>query len=706
MWGHRARDRTARTRANTTPVLMVVAVAASVGLAAIAASPGAARTMTRRTRLAPRITTSTPIALDVPSNGSDPLVAFDPVTSTTFVAWSNVQGAGSGVDLCVLPANTNSCEGGGPVLLSVSELENPAISGDNTISLGGLTVLPNGDVVVIGTPVANSSVAWESPGDGSAFLTSGQGLQNGGTFISPVSLFYAFNNAVALNNTDVALLDDYSDYFSDSPYAGPESPLFPNTEDNENSNQGNGGLYPRKSLETSGPEIAAMQAPPPAAAGTDIVVAVGDNFGGPNVTPSGCINRYSTGYAVSAGTVNGASKAAGTLNGEGIPGYGLLACSAESPVLASGGGAGIGVLEQEGNGISGAGSTWTVNYRPFTPTATGGSFNSGSAQLQDITAVSLDGAEDLDASEDSSKGVYASWVDKQGLVLEYSPNGGNTWNGANPQKELSNGATQGNPVIAGVGNGIGEVAYTANLGSGTQVFLQTVDFNPPTPTTLSSEQTSGLTSGANISITGGTVGETDRAAISGTNAGISGGSVTYNLYSSSNCKASSKVFGDVKTVTGGLAAASGPVTKSLAAGTYYWKDAYSGDVTNQASTSSCGSEKLTVAPVSVVGSGTTTGTTLTFTISCSAACTVTVTVELPAGSATRAGDKKSKKAIKLASGKFKLSKRGKDKLKLDWNKYAHGLVKKDHDKLTTTLLLTTTVSKHTFKTASKLKVRK
>ncbi len=221
---------------------------------------------------------------------------------------------------------------------------------------------------MIGTPVSTGSVAWESPGDGSAFLSSSHGLQNGGKFISPVSLFYTFGNAVALSNTDVGLLDDYGNFFSDSPFAGPESPAISSPNSNPS------GQYPRKGLDTNGPEIAAEPAPAPAPAGTDIVVGVGSNNSAAQLTPTGCLNYAATGYGVSAGEVDGTSKAGGTLNGEGLPNYQLLACSAEEPVLASGGQSGIGVLEEEGSAISGAGPDWQMDYRPFIATATGGSF--------------------------------------------------------------------------------------------------------------------------------------------------------------------------------------------------------------------------------------------------------------------------------------------------------------------------------------------
>ncbi len=288
----------------------------------------------------------------------------------------------------------------------------------NRPGLGGLVVLPNGEAVVIGTPVSTGSIAWASPAGGAAFLSGDHGLQNGGQFISPVSLYRTGGNAVALSNTDVGLLDDYGNFFSDSPFAGPESP-------NPAVSTNAGDQYPRKALDTDGPEIAAEPAPPPAAAGTDIVVGVGSNNSSAQLTPAGCLNDAATGYGVSVGQVDGTSKATGTLNKEGLPAYQLLACSAEAPVLAQGGQDGIGALEEEGSAISGAGSDYQLDYRPFAATATGGSFGAP-VELADVTGEVLDGVDSLDLSEDSNTGVYALWESGR-AVLDYSSNGGATW---------------------------------------------------------------------------------------------------------------------------------------------------------------------------------------------------------------------------------------------------------------------------------------
>ena len=93
---------------------------------------------------------ASPVALDAPENGTAPLIAYDSSTQTTYVAWSDpVQ---PGVDLCVLPAGATGCEGGAPVLLEDSKY--PGYSVGNHPGLGGLVVLPNGEAVVIGTPVS------------------------------------------------------------------------------------------------------------------------------------------------------------------------------------------------------------------------------------------------------------------------------------------------------------------------------------------------------------------------------------------------------------------------------------------------------------------------------------------------------------------------------------------------------------------------
>lgn len=654
----------------------------------------------------PSVATAGTIALDAPDNGAAPLVAFDPVSQVTFVTWEDP--ITDMPDLCVLPAGAGGCEGGAPLQLNDAHYNAGNFSGP-----GGLVVLPDGNVVLIGTPTSTASVAWESPADGSGFFAAGNGLQNGGNTISPVSLFYAFDNAVALSNSDVALLDDYGDYFSDSPFAA-TSPAINASNSNQTTPPGE---FSRKSLWSAGPEIAAETAPPPAPAGTDIVVGVGDNFSGPSLGLPGCLNSSGTGFGVSAGVVNGASAGAGTLNSKGLPAYGVLTCSAEAPVLAQGGQDGIGELEQDGNGNDGAGSTYTINYRAFVATATGGSFGP-SLQLADVTSQVLAGVNSTDLAEDSGTGVYAAWTDEQGLVLDYSADGGASWGG--PVVVPGPPAGFGDPVIDGVGGGTAQIAFKSNPGTGTQVFLEQVNYQAlvaaeatpvATATTVTTSQTAGTTTGAEIAVPAGTVGETDRATIAGTNAGSAGGTVAYALYSSSTCSAASQLANSTAAVVGGVAGPSSAVTVALSPGNYYWRATYSGDAKNAASQSECGSEVLIVNPASTIGgSGASTSTTVTLTITCAQTpCTVTVTITVPVTTtATRrltASKRKTvTKILTLASGTFKIKKKGPNVLVVNLSKKGKSYLASKHGRLTASVLVTEKIGGHTFLTTHTLKI--
>ena len=695
--------RTGRTRI----VGLGVAVVAGLSLGAPAAASAAA------------------VALDAPDNGSPPLVAYSPVDHNTYVAWTAP--SNGGIDLCVFPAGATACENGVQDLTDTVS-GGPDLTGAAAPEIAGLVVLPNGEVVVLGSTAqgAVGTLSWASASGGAGFFASGNGLQNGGNPISPVSMFYTVNNAVALSNSDVALFDSFDhsySFFSDSPFAGPEFPTTlamdtcpSNTGAGPQGNANNCGQFDDQKLETLGSVIAAEPAPPPAASGTDVVVGVGANNGSLQTTPSGCVNYAATGFGVSVGKV-GASSAAGSLNGNGLQpnGFQLLACSAETPVLTSpiGGTQGIGVIEQEGNGIDGAGSTYAIDFRPFTLNAsTPASSTWGSpVQLEDISSLSLAGADNIDATDDAADGVYASWEDKQGLVLDYSPNGGATWDGPVVVPALSTGGAQSDPTIAGIGSGVVEVAYEANLGTGNQVFLQAIDAIPPapaTPVTVTTSQTSGTASGASISIPAGTVGETDTATLAGTNAAAATGTVTYNLYSNSSCTGTA-VATSTGAVTAGKAAPSQPATASLTPGSYYWEASYGGDALNLAATSACGSEVLTVTAASTQPTtGSSNGSTITITVSCSIACTVTATITVGGGAAAdRAGAARATTLghatlVLKAAGKgtltFKLSKKSKKTLKT--------LFKKDHGKVTATLSLSTKAGNGTFPSTGKLVIAK
>jgi hypothetical protein len=410
-----------------------------------------------------------PVALDSPNDGASPLVAYDHGTGATYVAWGDGDSPNAtGIELCVIAANATGCTGGSPVTLSdpyVTQL-------DGTVGIAGLVVEPNGEAVVLGSTSQGGvgTVAWASAPGGSGFFAPGNGLENGGQPISPVSLYYTTGNAVSLGDGDVGLLDDYGDFFSDSLLAGPESPLITSTDGNSNT----AGNFNRKSLDSAGAEIGAE--PTPGVPGSETVVAVADNYADQSYKPPGCFNYAASGYGVTVGTVNGASNAAGTLNGEGIPNYGVLHCSAAGPVIASGGTHGMGVLEEEGPEISGQGKDITMDWRPFDATSTGGSFGAA-VKLQDITRYVVVDAFDLQVVDDATAGVYAEWKDEQGLMLDYSPNGGVTWYPPVVGPKLSpDSETPSDPEIAGLGSGVFDLVYDHDPGSGTRIYSDVIPY--------------------------------------------------------------------------------------------------------------------------------------------------------------------------------------------------------------------------------------
>ena len=83
----------------------------------------------------------------------------------------------------------------------------------------------------------------------------------------------------------------------------------------------------------------------------------------------------------------------------------------------------------------------------------------------------------------------------------------------------------------------------------------------------------------------------DTATLSGATP-TAGGTVTYTYYSNSACSAGGTPAG-TKTVAGGVVPNSNSITFNTV-GTYYWQAVYSGDTSNNAATSACGSEILTV----------------------------------------------------------------------------------------------------------------
>jgi hypothetical protein len=110
------------------------------------------------------------------------------------------------------------------------------------------------------------------------------------------------------------------------------------------------------------------------------------------------------------------------------------------------------------------------------------------------------------------------------------------------------------------------------------------------PTTLSTTLAGDGQSGPSITVKEG-AGVTDTATIEGENGSKATGTLTYKVYSDSEC---TQEVADAGTVSVTGAAAPPSDAEILAPGTYYWQATYSGDGANIGSKNECGSEVETV----------------------------------------------------------------------------------------------------------------
>ncbi len=199
--------------------------------------------------------------------------------------------------------------------------------------------------------------------------------------------------------------------------------------------------------------------------------------------------------------------------------------------------------------------------------------------------------------------IYIAWVALNGgggrvIDLLESTDGGASFHGEREIAQVKS-SFAGPPRLAAADSGAGWLTFADEGG------LEVADLNPvvkvapapllgpptPTATTTATTQSGAGISGSSLTVPLGTP-VTDQARIAGTHAATATGTVTYQLYKDSKC---TKAFGSgsVAAVAAGAAGHSAAVKPVV--GTYYWKAVYSGDAANSASTSSCGSEVLTVA---------------------------------------------------------------------------------------------------------------
>jgi hypothetical protein len=383
----------------------------------------------------------------------------------------------------------------------------------------------------------------------------------------------------------------------------------------------------------------------------------------------------------------------------------------QTPSLAGGTG-GLYLLSADGSLASNPDDPTAVDIRSYN--ATSHTFNAPVPVLSNPESGFDEGG---GITETPAGKVVAIWPDQNasgtGVLDSFvSTNSGVSYAGANVATRAAGYGGQVSVAAIDVGAGVeGVVAFHDSSG------LELANLTPtPTPTTIATAQASGTTTGTNISIPAGTVGEQDRAAVSGANESSATGVMSYALYSKSTCAASSLKFnGGATAVTGGVAAASNAVTTALAPGKYYWQAVYSGNATNDPAASTCGSEVLTVTPAtSIGGSGSSNGTTVTITVTCAATpCTVTVTITIdpPATTASAArvtADKKKKpkgKTITLGSGTFKIKKKGADKLAVKLSKAGKKYLAAHHGRAKgAKLLVSTKIDKHLEKTSRSISI--
>ena len=369
-------------------------------------------------------------------------------------------------------------------------------------------------------------------------------------------------------------------------------------------------------------------------------------------------------------------------------------CTGSSPAVAAGP-AGYGLLDFNNQAQE-------TQYQSFTPPSTFG------------TPVSLagDGDGTPSLSQDGAGGIYATWDGfYTGIRLAYSGNGGKTF----LVGTLNAAARAGDSASAVDASGQGWVVYTDGQ-TGTELaqpFVKTDAIPPLASTSVTTSQTAGTKSGPSISIAAGTVGETDKATIGGNNAGFAGGTVHYYLYASKSCDpGTSEVFDSgSEPVVDGVAAPSNPVTAALSAGKYYWQAVYSGDASNDGSTSACGAdaEVLTITPAATLGvTVTSNGKTVSLPLTCaSVPCsgTLSVTADPPASHAKDARAAKVK-IVTLASGKFKIRHKGRNSIKLKLTGKGKALLRKNHYRLSATVTVTEKIGGHKVLTVGKVKIRR
>jgi hypothetical protein len=170
-----------------------------------------------------------------------------------------------------------------------------------------------------------------------------------------------------------------------------------------------------------------------------------------------------------------------------------------------------------------------------------------------------------------------------------------------PGSQQSGGLLDSNATTGLINNELNSDASSSVPPSGTPVlgrYIFSVEGGiPVAPTTVATSLSGGTSSGTNITVAPN-VGVKDTATLSGPNAPIAGGTVTYGVYSNNTCTTLISSAGTM-TVSAGVVPNSSAVILA-GVGTYYWDAAYSGDVLNDPSDAGCSEiETVAIPPATV-----------------------------------------------------------------------------------------------------------
>jgi hypothetical protein len=622
----------------------------------------------------------TPIKIAEPIRFGSPSVAVDSA-GTAYIAWAHeVVGGEELVEYCVLPAGATGCAHSGNLTVAGNKEQDDHIERVQVL-IDGTTVIVLANLYGVEEEFAPAQ-EWQSTDGGATF-----NAVNGGKSVAraTVDADTGAIGAVVVPGSDAL---GYAAITAEGPPTFDEFPL---------------STPPTCSVKKPCP-YATLQAPSLNELGNlggVVASQLGTNPGVLGVYETlgkpGCASgTFDTAYVYG----NGEQSATNSYNlSPGMPKSAwkeLTAgdCEAEYPAV-GGGPSGFGVVEDDlTRGYTVYHAFDETNHNFDTPYVT----------------IAPEFEENPSVSQDGSGGIYATFSSGDGgeIRLAYSSNGGASWTGPATIDPI----TGDSHLTSAVGsNGQGWATWQVGESVYAQQFVASDAISPaisppapgPAATTLTTTQASGTTKGADISIPAGTIGESDTATITGTNASSATGTVDFALYDNSSCSGT-PAFSGAATAAGGVASIADDSSPGLSPGKYYWKAAYAGNTTNDPSSSTCGSEVLTVTPAATIeGKGESTSTTVTVTITCSGPCTVTITLTIPTASASRKSKKKPK-SLTLATGTFTLPNGGTKKLTLHLTKAGRKAFAAHHGRLSASLLLSEKIDGHTILSTKTVKI--